>query len=571
MLPLFDVDWRSEEGAAVFYFLRRNVIGGFADGMFRGVEPISRAEAAKILLSAGGFSITHLQNNGRFLDVAECEWYTPYIASAVARGIIQGYPPRHLLFALRNTVNTAEFLKMLALTFNLRENLPHSFYDIPSGAWYARYAGVAWQYNLFQDRGAFLQADRPLSRREAMIALFRLFTATRPMKRPGSEWFDLSIPALPVLPVTELATKVGSLQITSDSVPTPPHQLIIGRAGDQILRFRAEADGAEDVAIAHLQLTASGNSTASLSSLSLFRENETRPFAQATRKACADAPPTDPAIGEAFCANLSPPLIVRKPVAIPGCPHGLTIVARPLLRSLASGAVPGSVFHVFLSDDPQTPSVAAHGLASRQAIPPRSTSVTGNDNLVVTGKFSSVVADPLGAAPIPGTTLLASLRFVAHSQNLEPITLQGIIFTVDAVNVSLRSNGFSLFDPADPVTRVPCAVAQSPVTSGGNGAVAGAEVTGIFPVICDALGVSPINGTFAPAEQRAFVLEGNITQVSRALSSPPSLQVSLDSFSQPANAFGPSASHVHWTFGGTSVFWIEHPVTLLRSTLFGSG
>src|SRR3989338_5844557 len=53
MLPLFDVDWRSEEGSAVFYFLSRGIINGFS-GTFRGQEPVSRAEAAKILLQAGG-------------------------------------------------------------------------------------------------------------------------------------------------------------------------------------------------------------------------------------------------------------------------------------------------------------------------------------------------------------------------------------------------------------------------------------------------------------------------------------------------------------------------------------
>lgn len=580
ILPLADVDWKSEEGAAVLYFLRRGVIGGFSDGLFRGHEPVTRADAAKILLLAGGFHTTHLRNNGRFLDVAECEWYTPYIASIAARGIIHGYPPRHILFALRNPVNTAEFLKMLTLTFGLRENLPHSFSDVPHGAWYARYTGAAWQYSLFSSRGEFLQADRPLSRREVLIALYRLFTVQRPRGRPGSEWYAPTIPTLPALPVTQLF-KVGSLSVLPDTIPTPAHQLIVGLTGDPILRFRVEADDVEDIAITHVKLMASGSTTVSVDSLSLYIENNTKPFARATREACGGLPsaPSAPVIaGDMFCAHLRDPLIIRKPLPIPGCPTGVAITIRPLLHTLATGAVSGSVFHVFLPEYPSFSAVAAHGNASHAILakkgaaggaPVRVLRVVGNDNLVVTGKFASVATDERTASLVSGTTSLASFRFTAHPQNAEAIALHGLIFTVSASNASLQSDAFTLFDPANPAAKSPCVVAV-PADQNVDAPAVSNEVTGTFAVLCDSLASSPMNASFTPGKQRQFILEGNVAPPRIDQPPPSSLQVSLDSFSTPAAAFAPSASHVRWFFGTSETFWIEHPDVVLRSTLFES-
>lgn len=203
ILPIVDVDWRSEEGVAVFYFLQRSIIGGYPapDGdpqkaTFRGHEPISRAEVAKLLFNAARIPITETRNNGRFLDVAEGEWYTPYVLTAAKRGIVQGYPPRHILFAHRNPVTTAEFLKMLTLTFELRERQRHGFRDVPADAWFAPYAGAAWQYGLFPERVDHLQPGRPLARRDVILALYHLFTVKRP--RGVSEWFAPNIPGIPI-------------------------------------------------------------------------------------------------------------------------------------------------------------------------------------------------------------------------------------------------------------------------------------------------------------------------------------------------------------------------------------
>lgn len=128
--PFPDTDVESLEGRAAADLYRRAVIGGFPDGEFKGDRPVNRAEAAKFLLLAAGIDVRELQNNGRFWDVLEGEWYVPFVITAAEEGIINGHPDGS--FRPGDTVNTAEFLKMLSIAFGLAEDLPHSYTDVAS-------------------------------------------------------------------------------------------------------------------------------------------------------------------------------------------------------------------------------------------------------------------------------------------------------------------------------------------------------------------------------------------------------------------------------------------------------
>lgn len=200
ILPFKDVDWHSLEGSAVYFLLTHGVIRGYPDGTFRGGEVISRAELAKMLVLAGNVPITRTKNNGWFHDVAEGEWYTPFLMTAAAWGIVEGYPTQRILLKPSAPVNTAEFLKMLTRTFHLQEGMFQSYRDVPEGLWYESFAGAAWQYELFPLRPAtFLQPKNLLTRREAAIALNLLFH--QPQRRRLPPWTP---PVVPVLPFTPL-------------------------------------------------------------------------------------------------------------------------------------------------------------------------------------------------------------------------------------------------------------------------------------------------------------------------------------------------------------------------------
>jgi hypothetical protein len=171
-----DVTSQTLEGEAANALAEKNIIGGFPDGSFRGNQPVNRAEAAKFLLMSR-LGVKHSAlNNGRFTDVLEGEWYVKYIVTAADLGIIDGY--KDGTFRPANTVNTAEFLKMLTGAFDLPQNIEHGFSDVPSDVWFARYAGAADAFNLFPGSPeGRLQPERLLTRGEVSIAIYRILNA----------------------------------------------------------------------------------------------------------------------------------------------------------------------------------------------------------------------------------------------------------------------------------------------------------------------------------------------------------------------------------------------------------
>jgi len=168
-----DIDSSTLEGVAANALANEGVIGGFPDGTFRGGQPVNRAEAAKFLLLARFGHVGDERNDGLFFDVLEGEWYVKYVIAAAEFGIISGYADG--TFRPANTVNTAEFLKMLSEAFGLPQDLAHNYADVPRGAWFAQYAGAAQLFDLFPGRPTGqLQPERLLTRGEVAIAIYKL-------------------------------------------------------------------------------------------------------------------------------------------------------------------------------------------------------------------------------------------------------------------------------------------------------------------------------------------------------------------------------------------------------------
>lgn len=171
--PFSDTSLDSKEGVAAFELYRRGVIGGFKDGTFKGERTVNRAEAAKFLLLARYEQLNDSADGGNeFKDVKKGEWYSGFVNAAAKKGIIKGYQDG--TFKPGSTVNTAEFLKMLAVTFELPGNLPHSYSDVKGTDWFNEYAGIAQMYNLFPDRTEnILNPSKALTRKEVTIAIYQ--------------------------------------------------------------------------------------------------------------------------------------------------------------------------------------------------------------------------------------------------------------------------------------------------------------------------------------------------------------------------------------------------------------
>jgi hypothetical protein len=169
--PFPDTDVNALAGVAAAYLYNIGVISGYPDGEFKGERDVNRAEAAKFLLTARFSDVEDVGNSGQFSDVEAGQWYVKYVVTAADLGVISGYP--NGTFMPANTVNTAEFLKMLTLTFDLDLNLFYGFTDIEAGAWYEPYVGTAYKYNLFPHRGDLLDPGSLLTRNEVASAIFQ--------------------------------------------------------------------------------------------------------------------------------------------------------------------------------------------------------------------------------------------------------------------------------------------------------------------------------------------------------------------------------------------------------------
>ena len=169
--PFPDTALTTLEGKASAELYRRAVIGGFPDGEFKGDRQVNRAEAAKFLLLARFGEVASVSNNGKFPDVLDGQWYAKYVVTAANKGIISGHPDG--TFKPANGVNTAEFLKMLTLTFGLQTNLSHGYSDTSTSDWFNQYAGVAKKYHLFPNRSSSLQPGRALTRDEVAVAIYQ--------------------------------------------------------------------------------------------------------------------------------------------------------------------------------------------------------------------------------------------------------------------------------------------------------------------------------------------------------------------------------------------------------------
>jgi subtilisin len=91
----------------------RGVVGGYADGTFRPNNPVTRAQAAKMLTTARAWPPVYPPEPS-FVDVQPWQWEYGYVEAAFSRGIIGGYEDR--TFRPHLHVTRAQLAKMLALT-----------------------------------------------------------------------------------------------------------------------------------------------------------------------------------------------------------------------------------------------------------------------------------------------------------------------------------------------------------------------------------------------------------------------------------------------------------------------
>ncbi len=167
---LSDINKLSKEGRAAKYLFDKGIISGRPDGRFDGEATVNRAELAKFLLLSNGTEVKKAPNSG-FNDLAVGAWYLDFVNKASQLKIISGYPDGS--YKPGKTVNTAEFLKMLTLSLDLKTDLEHHYKDVNQSDWFNQYAGIAAMFNLFPDRNETrLEPGRELTRNEVAVAIW---------------------------------------------------------------------------------------------------------------------------------------------------------------------------------------------------------------------------------------------------------------------------------------------------------------------------------------------------------------------------------------------------------------
>ena len=165
---------------AVEYLKGKGVISGFPDGTFRAKDPVTRAQAVKIIVGSLVAADQLKQfSSTPFTDVPAGDWSVPYIEAARRVQIIDS-PPKTSAFNGGRKVTKSEFLKIMLLArrtdMKPLEDIKLPLADDVTSAdeWYYPYikAGIFHSMDMVGSDGK-LHPAKELSRGEVSLMLYR--------------------------------------------------------------------------------------------------------------------------------------------------------------------------------------------------------------------------------------------------------------------------------------------------------------------------------------------------------------------------------------------------------------
>ncbi len=171
-----DVSRTHPNYTAIVHLAESGVVGGYADGTFKPDNAINRAEVLKVILKGSGIEsdVTFAQD---FPDVAEGDWFAPFVLKAKALGFVKGNDADGT-FAPGRQVNLAEFLKMLLVANNIDvsafEGKPVAS-NVDVNAWFANYVNYAAALGIApMTASGEVDASRALNRAEVANMMYLL-------------------------------------------------------------------------------------------------------------------------------------------------------------------------------------------------------------------------------------------------------------------------------------------------------------------------------------------------------------------------------------------------------------
>ncbi|MFA4814669.1 MAG: septal ring lytic transglycosylase RlpA family protein [Candidatus Gracilibacteria bacterium] len=151
----------------IYYMTQAGFVNGYEDGTFQPVSPVSRVEALKMILAAGGVTLGW-EETVAYPDTVADEWYMEYVNTAANKGVATGHDDG--TFKPLDTVNRAEALKMLILANDMKSELP----GVASDTWYTAYLQYGIEHALIAPdaNGDYLPGNS-LTRGELADLLYR--------------------------------------------------------------------------------------------------------------------------------------------------------------------------------------------------------------------------------------------------------------------------------------------------------------------------------------------------------------------------------------------------------------
>lgn len=159
---------------AIKFLKEKDIISGYNDGSFKPNNTVNRVEALKMLMLAFSVNVGAVEPSS-FTDTNSTAWYADTLNTAVSKGIVKGYDDGS--FRPANTVNKAEYLKMLFVTNNIAENgtiTSKPYEDVPTDAWFASYAFLVNKMNLIETTNNLLRPGAGMTRAEVAETIYRL-------------------------------------------------------------------------------------------------------------------------------------------------------------------------------------------------------------------------------------------------------------------------------------------------------------------------------------------------------------------------------------------------------------
>jgi hypothetical protein len=143
------------------------IVSGNPDGSFKPDNPVNRAEFVKMVILAMYPELADFEASACFDDVAETDWFAPYVCASKSKKVVEGYDGNVFKPGERMTRAEATSVLVKALGKPVSMNA-FSVFDDVTIVWEIEYINAASKYNLVTgyDDGTF-RPENDIARTEA--------------------------------------------------------------------------------------------------------------------------------------------------------------------------------------------------------------------------------------------------------------------------------------------------------------------------------------------------------------------------------------------------------------------